>query len=411
MADSKRAYDIGIDFSQGVAMISYWREGEEEPVTMSTVAGSEAYQIPILLAKKRGMGQWFFGDEAQKVVELDTSLCVDNLLIRAKRRERVLIEDMEYEALDLFALFVQKVMQLPGKLGNPMIPDRLVIVLKEVEKETVSLFSSILPQLGMKQSQLLVIDKKESFYYFAFHQRKELWFHDVCLFDCEQGKIKTYYATRNQKTIPQMIEITEDEMLFSDSDKDGQFYHYALGLFQKKIVSSVYLIGDGFDGNWMKQSLAFLCKGRRVFLGKNLYSKGACYAAICKQQETDWPFVYMGDNEMKVNVSLKVRDSGETRFFTLITAGENWYETNGSCEVILDGTKEIQFWLQLPNSREAKIETLELSDLPKRPNKTTRLRIFAKPLSDEAVSVRITDLGFGDWFESSQKTWEYTMTL
>ena len=171
MADSKRAYDIGIDFSQGVAMISYWREGEEEPVTMSTVAGSEAYQIPILLAKKRGMGQWFFGDEAKKVVELDTSLCVDNLLIRAKRRERVLIEDMEYEALDLFALFVQKVMQLPGKLGNPMIPDRLVIVLKEVEKETVSLFSSILPQLGMKQSQLLVIDKKESFYYFAFHQR------------------------------------------------------------------------------------------------------------------------------------------------------------------------------------------------------------------------------------------------
>ena len=80
MADSKRAYDIGIDFSQDVAMISYWREGEEEPVTMSTVAGSEAYQIPILLAKKRGIGQWFFGDEAKNVVGLDTSffLCGQN---------------------------------------------------------------------------------------------------------------------------------------------------------------------------------------------------------------------------------------------------------------------------------------------------------------------------------------------
>lgn len=411
MADSRKKYVIGIDFSQDVAMISYWKEGEAEPVTMSTVAGSEAYQIPILLAKKRGIGQWFFGEEAKSISGLDRKLCVDNLLFRAKRKEKVIIEETEYEAQDLFALFVQKLMQLPGKLGNPIIPDRLVIALKEVEEETVFLFSSIMPQLGMKQSQLLVIDQKESFYYFAFHQGKELWLHDVCLFDCEQGAITSYYATRNQKTIPQMIEISEDKMTFSDADLDGQLYHYACGLFQRKMVSCVYLIGDGFDGSWMKQSLAFLCKGRRVFLGKNLYSKGACYAAICRQQEEDWPFVYMGDNEMKMNVSLKVKDAGETRFFTLITAGENWYETSGNCEVILDGTKEIQFWLQLPNSREAKIETLELSDLPKRPNKTTRLRIFAKPLSDEKVRIEITDLGFGDWFESSQKTWEYMMTL
>ena len=36
-----------------------------------------------------------------------------------------------------------------------------------------------------------------------------------------------------------------------------------------------------------------------------------------------------------------------------------------------------------PNSREAKIETLELTDMPARPDRTTRVRITATPLSDE----------------------------
>ena len=62
--------------------------------------------------------------------------------------------------------------------------------------------------------------------------------------------------------------------------------------FRGHIVSSVYLTGDGFDGDWMKQSVAFLCQGRRAFVGKNLYSKGACYAALCSEQQENWDYVY-----------------------------------------------------------------------------------------------------------------------
>ncbi len=52
------------------------------------------------------------------------------------------------------------------------------------------------------------------------------------------------------------------------------------------------------------------------------------------------------------------------------------------CEVILAGTPEIDFWLQPPGTREAKVEKLKLLDLPERPDKATRLRITAKPVSD-----------------------------
>ena len=117
----------------------------------------------------------------------------------------------------------------------------------------------------------------------------------------------------------------------------------------------------------------------------------------------------MGDNEMKVNVSLKVLNQGKTEFYTLISAGDNWYETVGECEVILDELPEIAFWLQAPRSREAKVEKVELSDLPKRPKKTTRIRITAKPLSDTKVQIKMKDMGFGELFLSSDKSWEYIM--
>ena len=173
----------------------------------------------------------------------------------------------------------------------------------------------------------------------------------------------------------------------------------------------MYLLGDGFDGEWMKNSLNYLCKGRRAFLGKNLFSKGACYAAFAREEKEDWPFIYMGENEMKFNLSLKVKDHGKMAFYNLISAGRNWFETKGQCELILSETSEIDFWKQLPNSREAKIETIELTDLPKRPKRTTRVRVTAKPVSDDRIEIEIKDLGFGDFFRGTDKVWKYTMSM
>ena len=67
---------------------------------------------------------------------------------------------------------------------------------------------------------------------------------------------------------------------------------------------------------------------------------------------------------MKFNLSLKVHDKGELSFYNLISAGSNWFESKGQCEVIISGSYEVDFWKQLPKSREAKIETLRLTDMP-----------------------------------------------
>lgn len=404
-------YYIGIDMDDDNAIVSFFQLNMNEPETVSTVAGSEIFQIPMVLAKKKGIGQWFIGEEAKKLALKQGECEVDRLFSRALDKEMVCVEEEKFTAEELLALYIKKLIYMAGRLGNHMLPDKLVISLEHLSREATSLFLGMAGAIGLSEEQVTLIDRRESFYYFVYSQKSELYLHDVCLFDYRGDDIRCCIAKRSVSTIPQLIAIPEEVRPMVGTKKDETFLQIAREQMQGHIVSAVYLVGDGFEGNWMKESLSFICKGRRAFMGKNLYSKGACYAAAVKEGVVDWAFVYMGDNEMKVNVSLKVMNQGKTEFFTLINAGDNWYEAVGECEVILDGTPEIDFWLQMPGSREAKVEKIELADLPKRPPKTTRLRIMAKPMSDREVQIQMKDMGFGEIFKSSDKTWEYIMAL
>lgn len=404
-------YYLGIDMDDENAVVSFFQLNMKEPETVSAVAGSEIFQIPLILTKKKGIGQWFIGEEAKKLEMKQGGGSVKHLLSLARSEAMVCVENEKFSAIELLSLFIKKLIYLAGKLGNPTEPDKLVISLEQLSRDVTKVFRMVAGRLNLTPEQMTLIDRRESFYYFAFSQKSELWLHDICLYDYRGEAVKCRRAERSMRTVPQLITMTEEEKLIDHSSPDESFYKILTEHLKGHIVSTIYLVGDGFEGEWMKNSLVFMCRGRRAFMGKNLYSKGACYAAAAKENVIDWPFVYMGDNEMKVNVSLKVHNQEKLEFFTLISAGDNWYETVGECEVILAGTPEVDFWLQLPNSREAKVEKLELADLPKRDDRATRLRITAKPLSDKKVQIQIKDMGFGEIFKSSDKSWEYVMSL
>ncbi len=361
----ERRYYIGIDFGEKSAIVSYFFDGMREPETISTIAGSERFQIP-------------------------------------------LPEDVTTK--EGFADFLKKLVLLSSRLGNPTLPDKLILCIDKLTAGNVELFHYGAERLGLSGDKLLFIDRKESFYYYAYSQKRELWLYDVCIYEYSGEEMICLLAQKKNGTTPQMITITEQRYPMKTADRDQAFTDILSETLQGHICSTAYLTGDGFDGNWMKDSISMLCRGRRAFIGKNLYSKGACYAAIAQEAEA-WPFVYIGENEMKLNVSLKVRDKTGNSFFSLISAGENWYDAKRECEVILDDEKTIAFWLQHPQSREAKIERLRLEDLPERPDRMTRLRIQASAVSDREVNVKIRDLGFGGLMKSSEKTWEYTMKL
>lgn len=58
---------LGIDLDDQYAVISSYELNKKEPETFSAIAGSEIYQIPALITKKKGIGQWFVGEEAVRL--------------------------------------------------------------------------------------------------------------------------------------------------------------------------------------------------------------------------------------------------------------------------------------------------------------------------------------------------------
>lgn len=411
METGREPYYLGIDLGDEYAMISYYQPNMREPETVSTIAGSEIYQVPTLLARRKNLGLWYYGEEAKRMAKTSEVVCVDSLLKRAVGEETISIGDENYEAEDLLALFLRKVIDLPLTLGGGGHIDRLVLTVDRLTRENMEVFWKIASRLELSANQFMVVDHKESFYYFALSQEEQLWLHDVYLFDYRGESMYSYGLTRDMRTSPQVVSIRESSRSRVYGNKDQEFLVILQRAFENRIVSTVYLLGDGFEGEWMKNSLNFICRGRRAFLGNNLFSKGACYAAAVRDMGDGWPYIYMGENEMKFNLSLKVRDRGGMAFYNLISAGKNWFESKGECEVILSDTQSIDFWKQLPNSREAKIETLELTDIPNRPDRTTRVRITAKPVADDKIEIELKDLGFGELFRGTDKVWRYMMSM
>lgn len=402
---------LGMDISEKYTMISIYQQHMKEPQTISTIMGSESYQIPTALAKKKGVGQWFFGREAKVRVKFGEALGVEDLLDKARTGEEVFLEHEKYAASDLLAIFLKRVLSLAGSAQAMMPLTKLVICLDKVSVEYMELFSAIMVKLGIETDKLLLIDRRESFYYYALSQGPETFLHDVVMFDYTESDMVSCRLRRNMHTTPQVINLDQKNHGKLLDQKDGEFQKIAQDVIDGQVVSAVYLIGDGFDGDWMKASLQYLCHTRKVFVGKNLYSKGACYAGFIKEGKRDWPFVYIGDNELKLNLYLKVLVGNEMQFFTLITAGQSWFDEVGECEVILDGTPEIEVWIQRPESREAHVELLELTDMVERERRTSRLRITAEPISDRKIKITIRDLGFGEIVPSSNRTWEHTVCL
>ena len=236
MEQRKDRVYIGIDINDRYAMISYYQLNMAEPETVSTIAGSEYYQIPTLLAKRKNLGQWYYGDDARKMAKTTEVICVDSLLKRAVNGENIRIEDETYEAWELLALFLKKVMDLPQKLGNISTCDRLILSVERLSRANMEVFWKIAPKLGLLPEQFMVIDHKESFYYFALSQPESLWIHDVYLFENDGKNIHYYGLKRNTRTTPQVVSIKESiKTPVEDTNKDEEF----LALLQKAFENQI----------------------------------------------------------------------------------------------------------------------------------------------------------------------------
>lgn len=405
---------IGYDLGEGVSQISFCPLNQYDAETVSTVAGSQMYNIPTVLCKRNEVNQWYFGRDAIKKADDGEGVLIDGLVEKARAGLPVVIEDDEFEPIPLLTLFVKRSLSVLSTVVPLSKIAGIMFTTGNMDETMVDIFSQVVVALGLKTNKIYFQSHVESYYFYMIHQPRDLWNAQVLLCDYEKENLTLHRMEFNRNTTPVVAytETTEFGSLGS-GNRDNVFLSVLKKECEGRRISSVHLFGDGFKEEWYKESLRFLCGGRRVFLGNNLYSKGACYGMLEKlnPSEEGKSHVFLGKDKLKSNVGMQVLRQGEDSYLALLDAGKSWYEIKAQYEVILEEGNELTLIVTPLTGKNPAEVVLTLDGLKERPMGTTRLSISFYMVSESHLKVVVEDLGFGEFFPASHLTWEHEIIV
>ena len=425
-----RRYVLGYDLGEKVSQISYLASDADMPETLSVLAGSELYNIPTILCKRKDVNQWFYGKEAVRHIEEGDGIEVSGLIAAAKEGKPVAVGNTEYDPIALLTLFVKRSLSLLSMEVSVNNVDAIMFTVRSLDHRMVQVLNAVTAALELGTSNVFYQSHEESFYNYMLYQPEDLTHHTVIACDYDHEDLSVYEMDLNYNTKPVVATIdvkTYDDLWLDEGGfpKDAALFHKTcerlddefLTIMQKvcgeKIISTIFLLGDGFKEKWPKRSLEFLCRTRRVFQGNNLFSKGASIAARerIRPSEGGNRFVFLGEDKLKANLGMKLLKCGTEVYHALLDAGVNWYEAGTSFDIIMDPSGILNIEVTPLTGGTPRIVQLYLDGLEKRPPRATRLRIALSMGSVNEVNVKVTDLGFGELFPASGKVWEQTIEV
>ena len=402
---------VGYDLGNKYAQISCYVTGSEEEIrTLSSVAGSSVYTIPLALSKRQGVNQWFYGSEAIRYAGEEEGILVENLLKLARDGEPVQIDGAPIDPVALLTLFLKRSLGLLSQVTNTERIGALMITCEELDHRMLEVLTAATEGLHLKTDQICFQSHVESFYYYNLYQPEELWRHKTILCEYGDASIRTYCMECNRHTTPVVAYMEEREFPFPVPESDEKMQEIAKKLCENQMISSVYLIGEAFSRDWMKESLRYLCKGRRVFQGNNLFSKGACYGMMERLTpgENGKNHLFLGKDKLKSNIVMKVLRQGEESYQALLDAGINWYEAKNTMEFYLLEGRAVEILiisLTGKGNRIARIVPEELQE------GIIRLRISVEMRDDTHLKVELEDLGFGTFRAATHHIWKEEIEL
>ena len=402
---------VGYDLGNKYAQISCYVTGSEEEIrTLSSVAGSSVYTIPLALSKRQGVNQWFYGSEAIRYAGEEEGILVENLLKLARDGEPVQIDGAPIDPVALLTLFLKRSLGLLSQVTNTERIGALMITCEELDHRMLEVLTAATEGLHLKTDQICFQSHVESFYYYNLYQPEELWRHKTILCEYGDASIRTYCMECNRHTTPVVAYMEEREFPFPVPESDEKMQEIAKKLCENQMISSVYLIGEAFSRDWMKESLRYLCKGRRVFQGNNLFSKGACYGMMERLTpgENGKNHVLLGKDKLKSNIGMKVLRQGEESYQALLDAGINWYEAKNTMEFYLLEGRAVEILITSLTGKGNRIARIVPEELQEG---IIRLRISVEMRDDIHLKVELEDLGFGTFRAATHHIWKEEIEL
>ncbi len=419
---------VGYDLGERYAQISYCFFEKSEVETLAPVAGTKQYNIPAMLCKRKGTKQWLYGKEAAEHAGEEDLFPVEGLLALAREGKELTLDGEAFDPTALLTLFVKRSLGLLSIIAPVEEIDAFMVTVARMDDRMVEILLQVAANLNLKTDRIFFQSHTESLYAYMLNQPSELWAYHTLVCEHDGSRLRTYRMTCNKRTTPivtlieeQLFETLpipggdETETIREDAFRlaDERFLEILQELCEGRIVSSAYLLGDGFREEWHKDSLRFLCKNRRVFQGNNLFGQGAVYSLIEKWSPSDAgkEHIFLGEDKLKANIGMRVWRRGKESYYALLDAGESWYELHKSCEILLEEEKTISFVITPLTGKNPQTKEITLTGAKNTGAPFTRYVLEVSMASADTVQVVVTDLGLGEFFPTDGRKWEETFSI
>ena len=402
---------IGLDLNDDYTRISCYDE-------------EKSWTIPTVICRKKQEEVWLAGEDAYACTLVGEGVIVDKLLKMVRKDGTSTIGGIRYTGRELLNLFVRKMLEYPMKEFRENEVDQLVISLQQVDAKMTDTLMYCADFLGIPREKVHVISHMESFVYYVLSQKKDLWTNQVGLFDLSNQRL-CYYEMKVQRGLRRnMVQADSENMeeAFNldilDSPSGSRLADRILcscgeRLLSKKLFSSIFLTGKGFDRtDWAGEFMKLVCHRKKVFAEPVLFARGAAYkGADCRQSATSYPYIFICEGRLKTEVSMRVVRGQKEGSLVLASYGDNWYESKSTMDFILDDQNEIEFTITPLDSKKKKLVRIPLTGFPKRPPRTTRIQMSLAFLDERTMVTVIRDKGFGELFPASDAVIKQEVTL
>lgn len=406
---------IGYDLCPDFVRISCCSMDATEPEDVFFDEEGLKQSIATLLCKKRGEDVWLVGEEALQCALAGQGIVVDNLLGMISRSGQTILEGVSYTAQQLCAIFLKQTLELVYRRYEGKQLARLCIAVPRTDAVLLDTIYSAVSAAGLLEDQVHIMGHAECFGYYAERYGKSNAVGMTGLFDLTKIGLEYYEAVCRRNVRPaQMLvqhEVLEEHFSLDILKQktgakmaDSILTSCAERIFHGKNISQVYLAGEGFAHctEWSETFLDLICRQRHVHYDHNLFAKGALYAAMIEQEVlTKSPYHLLCEGRIPSEVSMEVVQKNRKKKLILCPGGCDWYEAGTTVELIPEKCDSLELKVVRLFDAKQKMCRIPLTQMPKRPDKTTRIEVQIYFLSAEEMVVRIADLGFGELYPAS----------
>lgn len=397
---SERSLLLGFDFGDEKTQMAVYDRKTMEPVLIGQTEDNPDALI-------------------QTEVALENMAPVKDFFARIRRGEEIEVEGKITHPVNLLAYFFRKTLSLTRQQFPGETIQQLVVTAADAGQELANQLYEALEQLGIGRDRAMVISHKQAFLYYVLYQKKELWVNDVGLFDYTGEQLKYYQMQVDRSKNPILVGVQEkdysDALNLSESENGHRavvFENVVYGAIHRQLLSTLYMTGDGFDGDWADPVFHKLCVGRRLFKGRNLYVSGACYAAKELGETQKLADYLLLDEEMiSSHISMNVYADAKQKVLPLARAGVPWYMVDQEISLIPSGESEITLTAQNIFDHREKQFILELEPVMGRLDRHCRLGLRVRFASPKCCVVTLKDEGFGEFFPTSNRIWEKSFDI